>query len=218
MDQQSSNLNQRRKFLTQLLTGSMATLALPAFANDLSFASAESLSSPEDPSDERYWEMIKKQFMVPSNLIMFNAANLCPSPYYINDIVDTAMKGLEKDVSFQYRSQFAAKRAKSLEKMSQFLGVSKEEVGIVRNASEANTIIVQGLDLKSGDEIIIWDQNHASNGMAWEQQARRFGLVIKKISIPVQPKSVDELITPFAKASQQKQESLLSRTYPMSVE
>ncbi|MEJ0055807.1 MAG: hypothetical protein WDN75_09240 [Bacteroidota bacterium] len=33
------------------------------------------LTSPGDVADERYWEMVKKQFTVPQNLTMLNAAN-----------------------------------------------------------------------------------------------------------------------------------------------
>ncbi len=206
MDKQMADLtgdSKRRKFLKQLLSGSIATLAMPALAAGASLEGKDKnalLTAPADVADERYWEMVKKQFTVPSNLIMFNAANLCPSPYFINDLVESTMKGLGKDVSFQYRSQFAAKRAKSLEKTAQFMGVTKEEIGIVRNASEGNSIMVQGFDLKPGEEIILWDQNHPSNSIAWEQKAKRSGFIVKKIPMPASPKSADELVAAFAKA------------------
>ena len=116
MENHISEINEgskRRKFLKQLLSGSVATLAMPALAMGGSMnedAPTRVLTSPADTSDERYWEMVKKQFTVPQNLTMLNAANLCPSPYFINDLVESTMKGLGKDVSFQYRSQFAAKK------------------------------------------------------------------------------------------------------------
>src|SRR5258708_25217677 len=93
--------NKRRKFLRQLLTGSMATLAFPSLANALSDTSPSlttfSNLMPYDLSDERYWELVKKQFAVPYNLIMVNAANLCPSPIFINDLVSNTLKELGKD-------------------------------------------------------------------------------------------------------------------------
>ncbi len=175
----------------------MATLAMPMLG-----ASGEPRQSlvAGDASDERYWEMVKKQFAVPPKLMMMNAANLCPSPYSINELVTETLQHLGQDVSFQYRHQFADKRGMAIEKMSQFVGVGKEEIGIVRNTTEGNSIIVNGLDLKAGDEIILWDQNHASNNIAWEQRARRYGFTIKKITVPASPQSVEELLTPFTKA------------------
>ncbi len=194
----------RRKFLKQLFTGSMATLAFPALSMPSSGNELNQEFRPDlpvgSPADERYWEMVKKQFSVPSKLTMMNAANLCPSPYFVNDLVSATLQNLSKDVSFQFRHQFAEKRAKALEALSAFVGCAKEEIGIVRNTTEGNTIIVTGLDFKPGDEIILWDQNHPSNNIAWEQRAKRSGFTIKKVTVPVAPKSADELIAPFAKA------------------
>ena len=135
---------------------------------------------------------------------MVNAANLCPSPYFINELVASTMKELEMNVSFQFRSRFAEKRKKALEMMAAFIGVSKDEIGIVRNTTEANTLIVNGLDFERGDEVIIWDQNHPSNAIAWEQRAKRNGIIVKKVTLPPSPKSIDELMAPFFNAATSK--------------
>lgn len=192
---------QRRNFLKQFIGTSFTVLSVPALAGVQNrFQPIEALPSLKDVADEQYWEMVKKQFAVPSNLTMMNAANLCPSPYAISEQVQSTLKGLSKDVSFQYRAQFAAVRTKSLELLADFMGVSKEEIGITRNTSESNNIIVNGLDLKAGDEVIVWDQNHPTNLAAWENRAKRYGFIVKKVSVPESPKSVEELITPFSKA------------------
>ncbi len=201
--------NQKRKFLKQLFTSSFASLTLPAWANapnDL-FPSREAitaLATNDDPSEERYWEMVKKQFSIPDHLLMVNAANLCPSPYVVNEQVHTAHQRLEKDVSFQLRSGFATEREQALQLMADFVGVRKEEIGITRNTTESNNIIVNGLDLKKGDEVVLWEQNHPSNGTAWEQRAKRYGFTIKKVSLPANPTAAEELIEPFAKAIHSK--------------
>ncbi len=189
--------NSRRKFLQQLSLGSIGAFALPALTNTVR---AETLPANANVQDEEYWKLVKKQFAVPNDLIMFNAANLCPSPYSVSERVLAFNKELNSDVSFQYRARFTDLRTKSLTQLAQFMGVSKDELGITRNTSESNCIIVNGFDFKPGDEIIIWEQNHPSNGMAWEKRAQRSGIVIKKVSVPAAPKSIDELVSPFAKA------------------
>ena len=177
----------------------MATFTIPALGG-LETKRQPALPDRKEVADEQYWEMVKKQFAVPSNLIMMNAANLCPAPYLINEQVQSTLKGLSQDVSFQYRSQFAEKRKKSIQLLADYVGVSKEEIGITRNTSESNNIIVNGLDLKPGDEVIVWDQNHPTNNIAWENRAKRYGFVVKKIVVPANPQTVDDLIAPFAKA------------------
>jgi isopenicillin-N epimerase len=186
--------NHRRKFVKQLLATSLTGLALP------SFAETRTLASPTSAEDEQYWENLKKQFTVPADNIMMNAANLCPSPAIVQDKVQELTKALNKDVSFQYRALFSATRKKSVGLLAQFVGADENEVGITRNTSESNCMIVHGLDLKPGDEIIIWEQNHPSNNEVWLSQAKRLGFMVKKISVPANPISVNELVQPFINA------------------
>jgi selenocysteine lyase/cysteine desulfurase len=91
-------------------------------------------------------------------------------------------------------------RKKSIDLLAQFVGAGADEIGITRNTSESNCNIVHGLDLKAGDEVIVWDQNHPSNRESWMNQAKRTGFKVVSVSVPAQPKSVKELIEPFAKA------------------
>ena len=86
---------------------------------------------------------------------MMNAANLCPSPKVVHNKVIELTEALNSDVSFQYRAMFPALRKESITTLARFTGADEREIGITRNTSEANCIIVHGLDLKPGDEIII---------------------------------------------------------------
>ena len=197
--------NKRRTFLKKLGVGLTATIAAPAFgisnAKPYPFnRTTYQLANYQDPLDEKYWEMVKQQFAISGDKMMVNSANLCPSPYFIHEEVNQYSSNLAKDVSFQNRAKFGEQRQKALDSLVSYLGISKEEIGITRNTSESNNIVVNGLDFAQGDEIIIWDQNHPSNGIAWEQRAKRHGLILKKISVPVHPKSQEELIKPFEEA------------------
>lgn len=187
-------LSHRRKFVKQLLATSLTGFALP------SFAATSKLTPPNSVADEQYWENLKNQFSVPADHIMMNAANLCPGPIVVQEKVRELTNALNKDVSFQYRALFAATRKKSVTLLAQFVGANESEVGITRNTSESNCMIVHGLDLKPGDEIIIWEQNHPSNNEVWLSQAKRIGFTVKKISVPTDPKSVNDLLQPFINA------------------
>src|SRR6185437_10912944 len=88
----------------------------------------------------------------------------------------------------------------SREHVARQLGVSGDEIALVRNTSEANNTINNGLPLKSGDEVVLWDQNHPTNNVAWDVRAARFGLSVKRVSTPAEPKSADELAKGFTDA------------------
>lgn len=193
----TTNSTFRRKFLKQLSTGALAALALPVLGRD---RTPTQLPALVNVGDEQYWELVKKQFAVSENHTMMNAANLCPTTYEVNERVIEFTRALGRDVSFQYRSVFSELRKKSISMLSKFVGADEAEIGITRNTSESNCMVVQGLDFKAGDEIIIWDQNHPSNEAVWISRAKRFGFTVKKVSVPTAPTSVSDLVEPFSKA------------------
>lgn len=184
----------RRTFLRNISTASLAAVAIPAFASNTR------LSSPAGNPDEKYWQQVKGGFPSGNGRIMFNAANLCPSPTEVLYKVKEYQAGLSGDVSMQYRAVFAERRKNSIALLSKFIGADAAELGITRNTSESNCTIINGLDLNAGDEIILWDQNHPSNKEMWQKRAARVGVVIKLVTTPANPSGPGELLNSFAKA------------------
>jgi selenocysteine lyase/cysteine desulfurase len=69
-------------------------------------------------------------------------------------------------------------------------GCDPEEMAITRNASESNEIMINGLDLKRGDEVVVTNQNYGRMITTWQQRARREGIVVKQVSFKVPPPSM----------------------------
>lgn len=196
----------RRKFLKKAMIGTASAIALPSISQASNTAKVKNLaefkylSSSYLSADEKYWEMVKQQFEIERGHIVVNAANLCPSPYFIREKANGLLQKLQKDVSFQNRKVFEKERNIALKKLASYLHSSETEIGITRNTSESNNVIVHGLNLKKGDEVILWRQNHPSNGIAWEQQANRLGFKVVWVDVPEKPQSKQDLITPFEEA------------------
>jgi selenocysteine lyase/cysteine desulfurase len=79
------------------------------------------------------------------------------------------------------------------------LRVSADELAITRNTSEGTNIVVKGVDLKPGDEVLITDHNHPSNNDSWKVRAQREGFVVKTLPVRVPAASRDELISQVEK-------------------
>jgi selenocysteine lyase/cysteine desulfurase len=149
---------------------------------------------------EDYWRLVRAQFSFREAKVPMNAANLCPSSRAVSERVAELTQDIDRDCSFNNRAKFNDLREQSREKVARHLGVSADEIAIVRNTSEANNTVNNGLHLEAGDEIVLWDQNHPTNNVAWDVRAARFGLVIKRVATPVHPKSSQELFDTFASA------------------
>jgi isopenicillin-N epimerase len=84
--------------------------------------------------------------------------------------------------------------------LAQMFGCDVEEMAITRNASESQEIMILGLDLKRGDEVIITNQNYGRMMTTWDQRARRDGIVVKTISLGGPPGSDEDIVNRFRQA------------------
>ncbi len=156
--------------------------------------------STTDPGDEPFWHLVKGQFPLRSDLILMNAANLCPSPYPVQRAVFRLTRDVDLDASFQNRAKFGRLREKARVGLAAYLGADPDEIAITRNTSEGNNTVVNGLDLGPGDEVVIWDQNHPTNNIAWDVRASRYGFTVKRVKTPPEPRTPDDLVKPFRDA------------------
>ena len=146
------------------------------------------------------WEEIRRQFSFREERVPMNAANLCPSPTVVAERVYALTRDIDRDCSSQNRRKFGDLLEASRTKVAAALGVTADEVALVRNTSEANNIINNGLPLETGDEVVVWDQNHPTNNVAWDGRAARFGLTVTRVATPVRPTGTDELVGVFERA------------------
>ena len=68
--------------------------------------------------------------------------------------------------------------------LAAFVGCNRDEIALLRNATEANSYIANGIDLKPGDEVLITDQEHPGGEHPWDLRAKRYGIVVKKVTLP----------------------------------
>ena len=196
----------RRRFLKGLLGGMAATTVLPSIglkgSERLSRELGKSLASlpAGTEGDERFWQLVKDQFPLKRGSIPMNAANLCPSPYPVIETLFRLSRDVDSDVSFQNRGKFRNLQEQTLEALASYLGANSEELVVTRNTSESNNIVINGLNLRAGDEVVIWDQNHPTNNVAWDVRAQRYGFTVKRVTTPRSPKTAEELIELIAKA------------------
>ena len=171
-----------------------AAVALPASWTALSSALRAATS------DDSYWQMVQRQFPLEDGLIYLNAANVCPTSRPVMDRHLAFLRDFHANPSFQNRDKYAPLRETLRAKAAKMLRVTADELAITRNTSEGSNIVVNGLDLKAGDEILVTAHNHASNLDSWKVRAKRSGLVVKELPVPVPARSADELLGGIEKA------------------
>ena len=129
-----------------------------------------------------------------------NAANVCPASRPVMDRHLAFLHDFHANPSFQNRDKYTAMRELLRAKVARMLRVSADEVAVTRNTSEGTNIVVKGVDLKPGDEVIVTTHNHPSNLDSWKVRARRDGFTVKELPVAVPARSVEELYSTIEKA------------------
>lgn len=167
----------RREF-TRLFAfgGSAALFARTGFAWDRP-------ALPRTPAapDEKFWSQVREQFVMPPDLGVLNAANLCPSPACVLEAMYDNTRDMDRDPSFQNRVKMSDGKEATRRALAEFLRVSPEEIVITRNTSESNNLVSSGVDLKAGDEVLLFSDNHPSNLAAWQEKSKRWGFTIRAV-------------------------------------
>jgi isopenicillin-N epimerase len=179
---------------------------LAAFQTD-SLARAQSAvasvgSRPADTvaRDEDFWFNVRHAFTVDRNMVNLNNGGVSPAPKIV---MDTEIRYLEIEnlsPSYYMWSVLDPGVETVRRRLAKMFGVDTEEIAITRNASEANEIVQLGLELKPGDEVITTNQDYPRMITTWQQRERRDGIVLKQLTFPVPPPSMDYLVDIFEKA------------------
>ena len=173
---------QRREFLQAIGSASLA-------GSLITYTSAAAVASSAVPA-----------FGFSDDRVPMNAANLCPMPSSVSDAHARYAHELDLDLSSANRKRIEAMKEAARSEIAGLLGTSADELAIVRNASEGNNVIVSGVPLEAGDEVVLWDQNHPSNSTSWDVRAARSGIEVRRFSVPTDTGSVDEVVDLFVAA------------------
>jgi selenocysteine lyase/cysteine desulfurase len=128
----------------------------------------------------------------------FNAANIAPTFRSVMAAYERETRAFQTDPSIERRALYPKAADALRARIATRLHVTPQEIALVRNSSEANTVAVRGLALKAGDRIILTDHNHPSTLDSWKLRAEREGLDLHIVPVPVEAKSPQELLDGIA--------------------
>jgi isopenicillin-N epimerase len=136
---------------------------------------------------EAYWGQLRKQFLIPADEVYLNNGTVGSSPMpvlrAIFDGYNETEKMAQKDPE-DYPIWGYASWNEFRDPVAAFVGCNRDEFALLRNATEANSYIANGLDMKPGEEVLMTDQEHPGGEHPWNLKAKRYGIVVKKVTLP----------------------------------
>jgi selenocysteine lyase/cysteine desulfurase len=168
----------RREFLrgaSGLAGGALMSMthAWAATLDEVSHARAA-----QGADDSRFWQLIRAQFQLPRENAYLNTAGLGASPAAVTNMVK-AMMDREEEAPSPGHSEDDWTRIRK--RCAAFLGpgCSSEEIALVSTATEGINVILNGLGLARGDEVITSTHEHVALGIPLLHKMKTAGVVVR---------------------------------------
>ncbi|MBI3668179.1 MAG: aminotransferase class V-fold PLP-dependent enzyme [Acidobacteria bacterium] len=195
----------RREFIRRAAVAA-ALLGLPLARAEQLFAQDPPALPPRDlygTDPDRYWAELRRQWLLAADRINLNCGSVGCTPLpVLRAMIDHLLSAEEfREAPYPWFGYEENTRLRELrDALAAFLHVKRDELAIVRNATEANNVVCNGLDLKPGDEALLTDQEHPGGRCCWEQKAARFGVELRYVTLPKPPASKEQIVELFARA------------------
>ena len=193
----------RRSFIhNALAAGSM----FPLFSMNYSRGKVELKIKNKD---EDYWKKVAGMYHQNVKFINLESGYFSPSPESVKDYWVNFVNEINESPSYYMRTRQNEMREKVREKLANYAGVAKDELVLTRNTTESMNIIIQGIKLEEGDEILRTNLEYPNMIQALDMRERRFGTKVRIVDVPIHPISQDEIVEKVIGAVNKKTKVIL---------
>lgn len=170
-----------------------------------SAADSDHSSAPTDADLRAVRQRLRAELSPDPDAVLLNTAGIAPLCRPARRAIEEATQGLSRGW-FAVDALFADySRARAV--YARLCGARPQDVAMFHTCAAALSQVALGLTLRPGDEIVVWDQEYASNAYPWHEAARRTGAVVRVV--PSEPD--------FSLAQERLHAAITPRTRAMAV-
>lgn len=149
--------------------------------------------------DDAFWNRIREDYKLKPDYINLENGyyNFIPTP--------TLEKFLEHVQHVNYEGSFYMRtvqwdnKKRVAARLASVVGCAPEELIITRNTTESLDTIISGYPWERGDEAIMAEQDYGAMLDHFEMVSQRYGVVNKRVSVPLHPVSDEEIVARYEK-------------------
>jgi selenocysteine lyase/cysteine desulfurase len=172
-----------------------ALAQLQGAARDADDAAADAVARNED-----FWRPVRQAFDIDTRYIALNGGANNSAPRMVHeaferyaDFVNGAPLTNQPIVLGPLKETLRAR-------VAGLAGCAADEIAFTRNATEALSIVIRGLELQAGDEVLVTALEYDTILNAWRQRAQRDRIVVRTIPVPAPTTQNDDLVGAFERA------------------
>jgi len=123
-------------------------------------------------------DRLRSLFPITERAVYLNHAAVSPPPISTIEAVQAQLRDVAENGSLNYRSWIATKeRARKL--AADMIGARPEQVAFVRNTSDGLSTVANGLNWRTGDNLVTFRNEFPSNIYPWLRVREAFGVEVR---------------------------------------
>lgn len=156
-----------------------------------------------------FWQQLRARYHLPQDRIDLEHGYYSRMADDVLEALVAHLRAVNVDAAYYMRTRQPDDKQRSRELLAGLAGCSADELIVTRNTTESLDTVIQGCDWRAGDEAVMAHQDYGAMLDMFAQQARRFGVVNRLVSLPHDPADDDEVVQLYAAAITAKTKLLL---------
>jgi selenocysteine lyase/cysteine desulfurase len=198
----------KRTFIKQTAAFGLSTL-LPFDALSHWIDRHSTLSADVLAEDEKFWLGIRKGYRLKPDYINLENGYYCMQPQETLEHFIAHVREVNYQAAYYMRTVQQENRLLVVTRLAQLAGCSVEEVRLTRNTTESLDTVINGIHWNAGEEAIMAEQDYGSIINMFKLMEKRYGIVLKTVSVPNHPASDEEVVAMYEKMISPKTRLLL---------
>lgn len=143
------------------------------------------------------WGQVRDLFPISTwEKIHLNSGSAGVMPTPVQDHLIELIKKVNSKAPYEVWGEWQEIKMSNLSRLAEMTNCDHKELQIVRNTTEALNMIIYGLDLDGGDEIVMGQQDYPFAKNAWQNRAKRDGVIIKEVDLQI-PAKDEEILAAY---------------------
>jgi selenocysteine lyase/cysteine desulfurase len=144
--------------------------------------------------DEPFWAALRGKYRLKPDYINLESGYYSMQSTPVLETFIARAREVNYEASRYYRTTLVPDKAAVRDRLAAMAGCSPDELIITRNTTESLDTVISGFDWKAGDEAVMAEQDYPHMLAQFRLMARRYGSVNRVISLPMDPRSDDEIV------------------------
>src|SRR5688572_23499772 len=177
-----------------------ASASLGVLLGDRAWARFADLPPERLAQEEDFWAAVRGKYRLKPDYINLESGYYSMQATPVLEAFIVTVREINYQGSHYMRTTLVPDKAAVRDKLAALAGCSPAELCITRNTTESIDTVVAGHDWKAGDEAVMAEQDYPHMLAQFSLMARRYGIVNKVVSLPIDPRSDDEIVELYAGA------------------